>query len=128
MRAFKTKRLDRWARKEGLSDAAMWNAAGEILEGEFEASLGRHLYKKRIARPGKGKSGGFRTIVAFKDIQDGNVYFLYGFAKSDRSNINSTEREALCVIAKTLVEATGDGLKRLLQDGALVEIEEAHHQ
>jgi hypothetical protein len=34
-----------------------------MTEGLFDADLGGGLFKKRIARQGQGKSGGFRTLV-----------------------------------------------------------------
>ena len=35
-----------------------------MIAGLFDADLGGELLKKRIARPGEGKRGGFRTVVA----------------------------------------------------------------
>jgi len=34
--------------------------------GLIDADLGGHLVKKRVPLPGRGKSGGARTIVAFR--------------------------------------------------------------
>jgi hypothetical protein len=62
-RVFMTKAFARWARGI-LSEAALCQAAREIELGRFEADLGGGLCKKRIARPGAGKSGGTRTLVA----------------------------------------------------------------
>ena len=81
MRVFKTKLFSRRAKDMGLDDSALFNAAREISQGSFEANLGGNIYKKRIALGNRGKSGGARTIVAFK-IKD-KAIFLYGFPKNE---------------------------------------------
>ena len=59
----------------------------------IDADLGGFLYKKRVARSGSGKSGGYRTLLS---ARLGNRYvFLHGFAKNDRANITQDERKAL---------------------------------
>jgi hypothetical protein len=47
---------------------------------------GGGVYKVRIARSGEGKSGGYRVIVFFRSEE--RTFFEYGFAKSDRDNID----------------------------------------
>lgn len=90
MAVYKTREFARWARKQGLKDATLCDAIREIVNGLYEADLGGNLVKKRIARPGRGKSGGFRTLLA---TNHGNqCFFLYGFAKSERSNIDRERR------------------------------------
>ena len=61
------------------------NAQRELID----ADLGVGLIKQRVARPGQGRSGGWRTWMAFRS-QDRTV-FLYGFAKSERANIGPDE-------------------------------------
>lgn len=56
------------------------------------------LLKKRVAREGQGKSGGFRTLLAFKS-QD-KSFFMFGFAKNERENISVKEKAALKAMAK----------------------------
>ena len=43
----------------------------------------------RVARPGEGKSGGYRVIVFFRSEEQ--TFFVYGFAKSNRDNIDRGE-------------------------------------
>jgi hypothetical protein len=45
-----------------------------------------------VARPGGGRSGGYRTVIAFRASQRG--VFLYGFAKNERDNIDDKGRKA----------------------------------
>jgi len=122
MRLFKTKWFRRWAYKEGLDDAALVTAAKEIVAGVFDASLGHCLYKKRIARPGGGKSGGYRVIVAYKIPNQDRIVFAFGFPKSVQSNISIIEKEALGKLAETLLNASDDEIGILLKDLKLIEI------
>lgn len=39
-----------------MSDKDLNNAFSEVEEGQSEANLGGHLYKKRVSFQGKGKS------------------------------------------------------------------------
>jgi len=66
MKVWKTKAFARWARKEGLDDDDLLQAADEIASCRFEGNLGGDVVKKRVARAGGAKRGGFRTIVAYR--------------------------------------------------------------
>jgi len=59
----KTKKFDRWARKTALTDASRI-AVEEMVEGLIDADLGGGVFKKRVALPGRGKSGSVRTLLA----------------------------------------------------------------
>ena len=68
--------------------------------GLVDADLGGFLYKKRVARPGDGKSGGYRTVLSAR-IGDRYV-FLHGFAKKDKANITQDEKKALRFAGKVV--------------------------
>lgn len=120
MRIFKTRWFNRWARKEGLSDQVLCNAIEEMEKGLVDADLGGHVYKKRVAMWGRGKSGGFRTIIAYKIAN--RAFFMYGFAKSKRSNIDDDELEVFKLAAVELLANDEAKLKQLMKEGALVEV------
>ncbi|GHV73387.1 hypothetical protein AGMMS49940_06890 [Spirochaetia bacterium] len=65
MRIFKTKAFGRLLEDAGFTDAELITATEEVNRGEYEANLGGDVFKKRIARSGAGKSGGFRFILYF---------------------------------------------------------------
>ena len=76
---FKTRTFARWSRKAGLADAALRAAAVvEMAAGLIDADLGGRVYKKRVRLPGRGKSGGARTLIA-TDLGD-RWFFLFGIA------------------------------------------------
>jgi hypothetical protein len=101
MAVYRVRSFSRWARKQRLSDRVLCGAVREMRQGVYEADLGGGLLKKRIARPGQGKSGGFRTIVATNNGD--RWFFLYGFAKNERANIDDDEEAALKKYGKTLL-------------------------
>ena len=66
MKIYKHRYFYRWAKCEQLADKLLSNAVREIGKGLHEGDLGGCLYKKRIAMPGQGKRGSYRTLLAFK--------------------------------------------------------------
>jgi len=120
MRLFKTKFFSKWAKQEGLADASLCSAAQEMNNGLFDAVLGGGVFKKRIARQGQGKRGGYRTIVAFKTKE--RCFFLYGFAKNETENINQQEKKALKKLAKELLGYTHNAIGKAIKSGALTEV------
>lgn len=93
MRLFKTKWAARFARRERVTDASLREAIERAERGLIDADLGGGLIKQRVARPGEGRRGGFRMIVAYR-IED-RAFFLYGFPKSARDNIGDDELQTL---------------------------------
>ena len=91
----KVKAFDRWARKEGLGDDDLIQAAEEIISGRFEGDLGGSVVKKRVARTGGGKRAGLRVIVAYRSGASSRVFFLHGYAKNAKADITAREKLAL---------------------------------
>lgn len=95
-------------------------AVREMTRGLYDADLGGSLLKKRIARPGQGKSGGFRTLVA---TNKGNCWvFVFGFPKNERSNIDKDEEEALKKLAAHLLSLTTQELDKAQRAKELMEV------
>ena len=120
MRIFKNTWFTRFAKREKISDDALCKAIAEAERGVVAADLGGHVIKQRVARPGQGKSGGYRTIVIFQ--QNDKSFFVYGFAKSDRANIDKAELEAFRQAAVHLLALDEEQLDKLLENGALTEV------
>jgi hypothetical protein len=121
MRIFKTKLFSKDARAEGLSDAVLQNAIKEITEGLVDAYLGGNVVKKRIAVGGKGKSGGIRTILAYKGPTE-SVFCIYVFAKNEIENITSQQLKELKLLAKFLLGKNQNELNKALELGELTEL------
>lgn len=119
-RVFRTRHFSRWMRKTELFDPALRAAVSEMERGLIDAHLGGGIVKKRVALPGRGKSGGARTLVA---TNKGNRwFFVFGFEKNQRPNVTAKELEALQKIAADLLRLTPVALDVLVESGELQEI------
>lgn len=91
-----------------------------MVSGLIDTDLGGGLVKKRVARPGQGKSGGFRTLVA---TNKGNRWvFVFGFPKNERSNIDRDEAEALKKLAAHLLSLAPQAVGKAQRAGELIEV------
>jgi hypothetical protein len=120
MRIFKTKWLARFARREGIDDQSLRAAIERAEQGLIDADLGGGLIKQRVARPGRGRSGGYRMIVGYR-VKDRAV-FLLGFAKNERENIEDNELLTLRSQAERWLVADAARLQKELELGNLQEI------
>ena len=119
-RIFKRRDFARWQTGERLPDTVLCKAVREMESGLVDADLGGLLYKKRVARPGSGKSGGYRTLLA---ARIGSRYvFLHGFPKSTTANITREEKRALQFAGKVFLELPVGNLSKALQSGVLLEV------
>lgn len=119
MRIFKTACFSRFARKEDIPDNSLREAAQSMDAGRYDADLGGGVYKQRLSRPGGGKSGGYRLIVCLK--QGERAFFVHGFPKSARENIEASELGEFKQMAKVLFSMTE---KQLNSSKAFFEITE----
>ena len=122
MRLFKSKWFRKRAANERLDDGALWTAVEEMETGLIDARLGGHVVKKRVALPGRGKRGGSRTQVVYR--QADKAFFVYGFAKNERSNISDKELKALKLLATELLGYSKQALAKAIKAGELIEVYE----
>jgi hypothetical protein len=120
MESFKTKRFAKWAKSEGLSDSDLDDAISEMERGLKGDSLGSYIFKKRVALAGRGKSGGARTIVLYK--QNDVVVFIYGYAKNEKANISPLEEHQLRIFAKGFMALTQSERELRKDNGELLVI------
>ena len=120
VRLFKTKWFIRYARQERLEDRSLCAATERAEGGLVDADLGGGIIKQRVARTGQGRSGGYRLLIAYRSGK--RAVFLYGFAKSERDNINADELETLKEIGAAWLEAKKERLEYAIKEGILREI------
>jgi len=120
MRVFKTKWFKRFLKKESISAAKIDQTIQDILVGKIDGDYRGGLVKQRLARDNEGKSGGYRIIVLFK-VKD-RMFFVFGFAKSDRENITSIEEESFRKLASYYFALSDKELEMLLLNHELTEI------
>jgi hypothetical protein len=87
LRIFISRWFQRFSRKEGIAEAALRDAVDRAQRGQIDADLGGEVIKQRVARPGRGKSKGFRTIILFR--RGARAFFIYGFSKAQRAKYRS---------------------------------------
>ena len=122
MRVFKNKWFNHWARREGIGDFALFQAAEEIAAGKVEANLGGCLFKKRLPRTGAGKRGGYRVLVGYKRPNADRIIFLYAFAKSEKDTISDREEAALSIVADSFVSSSEEHVAELLDANLIWEV------
>ena len=120
MRIILIKRFARWARKEGIHQATLQEAVAEMERGLIDADLGGGVYKKRVSIAGKGKRGGTRTLVAYQ--LKARCFFVEGFSKSEKANINKDELVAIKEFAKELFSYSNSKIDQLIEIGEMQEI------
>jgi len=120
VRIFKNTWFTRFANKEGITDTELKEMVDRLETGQADADLGGGVYKMRFARPGKGKSGGFRVIVFFRSEE--RTFFVFGFTKSDKGNINRNDLRILKNRSKDAFSMTEAQVNSKLRDGNLIEV------
>ena len=120
MRIFKTKWFTRFAGKEGIDDAKLVETVQNIESGLIDADYGGGLIKQRIARDGGGKSGGYRSAVAFRS--ETRSIFLFAFPKSNQENLTAVEKREYKKAAALYLGMTEENLKKAIDSGALIEV------
>lgn len=119
-RIFKTKLFSKLTNKYEITDCDLSKAVQEIQAGLYEADLGGNVYKKRVAIGNRGKSHGVRTIIATK--LNKHWFFIFGFKKNERLNINNVELANLMNIAEFLLDLTSEQIDKLIYEKMLMEV------
>jgi len=120
MQRFATKWFTRFARSERIKDGPLCEAIERAERGLIDADLGRGLIKQRVARPGQGRSGGFRVQIAYR--RGVRAVFLYGFAKRERDDIRSDQLEIWQARAQDVLAAADNVIDRNVADENLREV------
>ncbi|CAG9183742.1 type II toxin-antitoxin system RelE/ParE family toxin [Cupriavidus pinatubonensis] len=112
-RVFKTSWFSKAAKKAGIDDSELCDAAKELMQGQGD-DLGGGVWKKRLD---KNKH---RSIILNKVGK--RWIFTFLFAKKDRDNISDKELVAFKKLSKNYAEASAQNIAELVKDGELLEI------
>ena len=121
MRVFKSKGFAKFASRQKVTDDKLCEAVADAEQGQIDADYGGGVLKQRISRPGEGKSGGFRVIVCFRQAQ--RAFFVHGFAKSDKANLDTEEVKIYKKLAKLLFALSDDALGKALKNKEFTEVQ-----
>lgn len=103
-----------------MNDSLLCNSVDEIMQGLIDADLGGNIIKKRVALPGRGKRGGARTLLATN--MGSHWFFVFGFEKNVRGDIEADELSALKRLARDLLRLTQQQLVEAASAGIITEI------
>jgi hypothetical protein len=120
VRIFKNKWFIRFAYKSGIDDGKLVSAIDEAEDGIIDADLGGGLVKKRIAREGAGKRGGYRTIIVYQ--RGKRAFFVYGFPKNAVDNIDDKDLADLKSLARIYAKLSEDEISKAVERGVLTEV------
>ncbi len=120
MRIFRTKWFSRFARQEDIGDAKLVEAVQNIENNLVEADYGGGLIKQRIARDGGGKSGGYRSIIAFKS--ETRSVFVFAFSKSEKENLTKIEVREYKKAAAIYIKMTDAQVALAIEKKELIEV------
>lgn len=125
MKHLKIKKFSSEAKRANLRDQILIDTLNEFFnlsrEEQLKHSLGAGLYKLRIAtKEGRGKSGGSRSILAFK--KDNGIYWLHLFSKNDKENVTTSELKKLKQLSDIMFTLTDEQVKNLVNLGELCEV------
>jgi hypothetical protein len=120
VRVFKNKWFAKFARKEGIGDAKLWEVIEDVEAGRIDTDYGGGVIKQRLARTNEGKSGGYRSVILYR--RGDKAFFVYGFAKSGRENIDEDEERGFKDLAKVTFSLSEAELAKLVEKGVYQEI------
>ena len=120
MQIYAVKGFERFRRKERIAKKVLVEAIDRAISGLIDADLGGGLVKQRVARPGHGKRGGYRTIIAYQ--AEKRAVFLFGFAKNAKDNIAPDDLAHWRLIGADLLAATEKAIEQAVSDNELMEI------
>lgn len=120
MKKLMTKHFSKWASKQQIYKNDLLLALTEVQDGNFEAGLGGHIYKKRIKFKGQGKSGSGRTIICYK--KGNRAIFIHGFAKNQKSNLSKKELSIFKELSRILLNLSTKEMLIAITNGDIIEV------
>ncbi|PLX69584.1 MAG: hypothetical protein C0603_01260 [Denitrovibrio sp.] len=116
-----TRHFSKWIAKQDISETELTKALDEVISGNYEASLGGSIFKKRVRFENTGKSGSGRTIICYK--KGNNAIYIHGFAKNEKDNLSKNELIAFKELAKIIFNMTDEQITSAIYAGKFMEIE-----
>ena len=120
MLKLKTKWFNKWAKKNALTDKNLLKTIDNISVNLGVVNLGGGLFKIRTPKVGQGKSGGFRTLVVYKEKD--LAIFVYGFSKTDKDNLDNEELKYFKILANDLLKIKNREYVKLKKQGSFISL------
>ena len=120
MQYLMNKYFKKWCKKENINTKELNKIIDDFMDKKSVSSLGKMLFKIRVANDGKGKSGSKRSILFFKEKE--KLIFCLGFSKNEKSNIDSSDKKILNYLATEYNKLTKNDLITLVKKKVLFKI------
>lgn len=124
MRVFVTKWVSRYIRREGIALGSLRETISRAEKGLIDVDLGGGVIKQRVARPGKGRSGGYRMLIAYRPRD--RAIFVFGFAKSQRENVEPDQLKTAREIASRFLEMSPQELQQACGAAEIEEVTDGY--
>ncbi|MBS1257845.1 MAG: hypothetical protein MAG551_00898 [Candidatus Scalindua arabica] len=118
----KSRWFAKWAKKNNIKDSDLVITIGNLKQNKSTVNLGSNLYKVRIAKPSRGKSGGHRTLVVH--MQGNRAIYIYGFSKNEKDNLSKDELKDFRELSKTLSKITIKEIDKVVANKIYFRLEE----
>jgi len=118
MKKLKTKWVSKWAKKHKVDDEKLILAIEDLEDNLSSSNLGGGLFKVRVASTNSGKSGGFRTLIVYRE--DDKAVVVYGFAKKEQENLSKSELLAFKSLSKDILSQSDSDLKMAIEQGVFI--------
>lgn len=112
MLKLKTKWFNKWAKKHTVTDRLLLETIENVSNQLGVNNLGSGLFKIRTPKIGKGKRGGIRTFLVYKESE--KAIFVYGFSKNKKDNLDKNELKYFKKLAKDLLAIENSEYERLI--------------
>jgi len=120
LRVLKTKWFARFSRRVRIGDETLCEAIKRAESGLIDADLGGNVIKQRVARPGQGRSGGHRVLIAYR--RGYRSIFIYGFAKNELDNVADDQFLTVSELAAIWLNIDLGLLEQALMEGRVEEV------
>ena len=122
MYKLKTKWIAKWIKRHKLSDNKLILAIEDLEDNLSSSNLGGSLFKVRVSSSNSGKSGGFRTLIVYREGDIAVV--VYGFAKNEQDNLSKSELLSFKTLAKDILNQSHEELKKAINQGIFIPLGE----
>jgi hypothetical protein len=114
------------AAKLNVTDGNLIEAISRAERDLIDAQLGLALIKQCIPRDGQGRSGGFRSIIAYGRGEI--AIFLHLSAKNTEANLTKAETQVYRDLAATLISLSDEALMRVAAAQSRRRIDDGEHE
>lgn len=121
MAIFKTKDFARIAKRLSISDDDLKRAVERAEGGLIDADYRGGVIKQRLPIEGRGRSGGYRTLIVFRAGH--RAVFVDALAKNEDANFDDRDIALYRKLAKIFLQLSAAEVAKLVDAGEWKEID-----